>query len=559
VFHACEIDMLAGLVRWLFDPSGLTPHGFCRLWEPGLLWLHAVSDFGIGSAYFASSLALFSIIRRRSDVKFRPVVGLFASFILLCGIGHWLDLLTLWVPAYGVEGLVKAVTAASSIVTAVAVWKLMPQILALPSPAQFRNVETDLQDVRLAERQVAAVANEASRDRDEMVLELSRREAAEKESHESEERFRLLLQSAVTEALYLLAPDGTVETWNAGAEKIKGYAPEEIIGQNFSLFFTPEDRANGEPARILATVRDHGRFSGEVVRVRKGGDRLLAHVSIDAVRRDDGALRGFVKVTRDITSTRVEAAQRAIIIEAAPNGIMIVDESGVITLANSQTEPMFGCPDGELVGQPVELLVPDSFRAAHGAMRSRFTSGHDVRGMAMGREFTGRRRDGSAVSVEILLSPVKTPTGRVVLVSLFDVTEKAAASGIEPRTAAVTDPASGCAEFDRTMLQGIADALPAIKLAEHMRTLIARCEALLDALRNPGTPARDFVDDVHRLAGGAGMFGLLSVAAAARDFEFVAKSDAADTTAVAGRLAAAIEASLPIIRQELHVTAMAGT
>jgi PAS domain S-box-containing protein len=416
--------MLGGLARWLFDPSGLTPRGFCLLWEPGLLWLNALADLGIGSAYFAISLALFSIIRRRSDVKFRPMVLLFATFVLLCGIGHWLDLLTLWVPAYGVEGLVKAVTAASSIVTAVTVWKLMPRILSFRSPAQFRKVEMDLRNVRRAERQIAAVADEASRARDALVLELSRREAMEKELHESEERFRLLLQSNITEAFYLLAPDGTVETWNTGAEKIKGYTPEEIIGQNFSLFFTPEDRANGEPARILATVRDHGHVSGEVVRVRKGGDRFLAHVSIDAVFKHDGALRGFVEVTRDITNARVEEAQRAIIIEASPNGIMIVNESGVITLANSQTEQMFGYADGELVGQPVELLVPDTFRAAHHAMRSRFTSGQDAPGMPMGREFTGRRRDGSAVSVEVLLGAVKTPTGRVVVVSLFDATEK---------------------------------------------------------------------------------------------------------------------------------------
>ncbi len=144
-----------------------------------------------------------------------------------------------------------------------------------------------------------------------LLRDITRRVAAETALRESEERLRLLLQSNVTEALYLLDPDGKVETWNASAGRIKGYSPAEVIGQNFSLFFTPEDLAKGEPARILAIAREHGHFSGEGLRVRKGGERFFASVSIDAVYRNDGTLRGFVKVTRDITRQRIEEVQRA--------------------------------------------------------------------------------------------------------------------------------------------------------------------------------------------------------------------------------------------------------
>src|ERR1700733_8892222 len=115
--------MLDGLTDWLLGPTGLTPHGFCLSWEPWVLWLHAVSDIGIGSAYFSIPLLLLAIIRQRSDLVFRPVFLLFAAFILLCGFGHWLDVLTLWVPAYGIQGLVKAATACVSVVTAVALWR----------------------------------------------------------------------------------------------------------------------------------------------------------------------------------------------------------------------------------------------------------------------------------------------------------------------------------------------------------------------------------------------------------------------------------------------------
>src|ERR1700761_1152145 len=109
--------MLNELAGWLVDPSGLTPHGFCLLWEPGLIWLHAVSDGGIGIAYFTIPLALAVFVQRRRDLVFRPVFLLFAAFIVLCGTGHWLALLTLWVPAYGLEGLVKAATACVSVLT----------------------------------------------------------------------------------------------------------------------------------------------------------------------------------------------------------------------------------------------------------------------------------------------------------------------------------------------------------------------------------------------------------------------------------------------------------
>jgi PAS domain S-box-containing protein len=416
--------MFGGLSSWLFDPSGLTARGFCLLWEPGLLWLHAASDVGTGLAYFTILLALVAIIQVRPDLPFRPVIGLFAAFLLLCGTGHWLDLLTLWVPAYGIEGVVKAMTAVTSIVTAIAVWKLLPRALLWPSPAQLREASSKLLEVQQAELRMAVVAKEASHARDALTRELARREAAERLAAESEERYRLLLQSGVTDALYLVDRDGSIETWTAGAVRLMGYTPQEIIGGNFAIFFTPKDLAIGEPTRLLKMARDIGRCSEEAWWVRKDGSHFLARISIDAIRQEDGTLRGFVKVIRDITNQRIEEEQRSIIIEVAPNGMMIVDETGAITLANSQVEQIFGYPHGALTGQSVEILVPEGFRAAHEALRSKFTAGQDVRGMARGSVFTGRRQDGSDVSIEILLSPVKTPHGRIVVASLFDVSER---------------------------------------------------------------------------------------------------------------------------------------
>ena len=136
--------MFKALDQWLFDSTGLTAHGFCLLWEPGLIWTYAISDTGIALAYFSIPLALVVIARRRRDLVFRPLLWLFAAFILLCGTTHWLDLLTLWVPAYGLQAVVKAATATVSIFTAVALWRLLPAALAFPSPAQMREANAAL-------------------------------------------------------------------------------------------------------------------------------------------------------------------------------------------------------------------------------------------------------------------------------------------------------------------------------------------------------------------------------------------------------------------------------
>ncbi len=136
--------MFDAIDQWLFDSTGLTAHGFCLLWQPGLIWTYALSDTGIALAYFSIPVALAVIARRRSDLVFRPLLWLFAAFILLCGTTHWFDILTLWVPAYGAEAVVKAATAIVSVFTAIALWRLLPMALTLPSPAQFRETNAAL-------------------------------------------------------------------------------------------------------------------------------------------------------------------------------------------------------------------------------------------------------------------------------------------------------------------------------------------------------------------------------------------------------------------------------
>lgn len=117
--------------------------------------------------------------------------------------------------------------------------------------------------------------------------------------------YRQFVQGVVGHAIYLLDPDGRVRTWNAGAQRIKGFSPDEIIGRHFSCFYTEEDRTAGEPERALAMARQIGLFDGEGWRLRKDGSRFWAQVSVQPIY-DDGVLIGFAKVTRDITAQQAD-------------------------------------------------------------------------------------------------------------------------------------------------------------------------------------------------------------------------------------------------------------
>ena len=137
-----------------------------------------------------------------------------------------------------------------------------------------------------------------------ITRDISEKKAADEALRESERRFRLLVQGVRDYAIYMLDPDGLVSNWNPGAQAIKQYTADEIVGRHFSVFYTPEDRERGEPARALATALREGKFEGEAQRLRKSGERFWAHVLIDPIHDEAGQLIGFAKVTRDITERR---------------------------------------------------------------------------------------------------------------------------------------------------------------------------------------------------------------------------------------------------------------
>ena len=150
-----------------------------------------------------------------------------------------------------------------------------------------------------------------------VTRDITDKRAAHRALIESEQRFRLLVQGVKDYAIYLLDPQGFVTNWNRGAQAIKGYAADEIVGAHFSTFYTEEDRQNGEPTRALQVAIADGKYEVEAWRVRKGGERFRAGVLIDPIWDDQGELIGFAKITRDLTERwqaqqEVERAREAV-------------------------------------------------------------------------------------------------------------------------------------------------------------------------------------------------------------------------------------------------------
>lgn len=273
----------------LFSSDAFMPHGHCFLWQTDILWLNVVSDIVIALAYYAIPFALIYFVHKRGDLVFDWVFLMFATFIVACGTTHLFDIVTIWQPYYGVQGLVKLITAAVSIATAITLWRLMPKALRVPSAVEL----------------------------DEKNREL---------------------------------------------------------------------RALNEQLRLMSDTR----------------------------------LRQ--------------------VIEAAPNGLLMVNQKGEIVLCNAEIESLFGYAREELLGKKIEILIPARFRNTHPHHRSDYFLSPETRQMGAGRDLTGLRKDGTEFPVEIGLNPVRTDEGQSVLASIVDITErqKIAQALLEAKEAAET-------------------------------------------------------------------------------------------------------------------------
>ena len=254
-----------------------------------------------------------------------------------------------------------------------------------------------------------------------------------------------LLAKAVADcALFMLDPEGRVRSWSPGAERIKGYAAAEIIGQHFSCFFTDADRQAGAPQRVLATAAEHGRYEEEGVFVRNAGSTFWASLVVEPIRDDTGQLIGYANITRDISQRKLveerllgEQAKYRAIIETAVDGIVVIDERAIVQAFNRAAEMIFGYSADEVIGHNVSCLMPEPDRSQHDGYIANFRRTGEAKIIGARREVTGQRKDGSVFALDLSIAEWHAGGQRYFTAIVHDITARKAADENMKRTIAM--------------------------------------------------------------------------------------------------------------------------
>jgi PAS domain S-box-containing protein len=262
--------------------ASFLPHGYCMQWQPGLIGTHMAADAAIALAYFSIPSLLFSFIRKRRDIKFNWIFIAFALFILACGMTHVMDIVTLWVPAYRLAAFFKVVTAVVSVITAGALFRLMPGILKIPTPNQHQAVKD------------AEAAMLKAKDELQAVLD----------------RFQGTFESAAI-GLSHISPDGRFLMVNRQLCRMLGYTREELLAMNAQDISHPDDLDLSQELGQQLLNGESESYSFQKRYVKKRSMTIWVELTVSLVRADDGKPNYFVVATKDIT----EQKRSAVILE----------------------------------------------------------------------------------------------------------------------------------------------------------------------------------------------------------------------------------------------------
>ena len=382
---------------WAFlDGSGLTPHGFCLSWQPGLLWLHALSDFVAGAAYLSIPFALILLIRRRGAIVFNRMFMLFASFILACGAAHFMAIVTLWEPLYVLEGGVKAATAALSVVTACQIGPLLAGI------------------------------------------------------ERSEARYRILAEHA-TDVIFELDLSLQLQYVSPACEAIFDRSPAEIMAMSAGDMIHPDDRAMVLHVwRTMAAGAERGEvlYRGR----RRDGLWIWVEVAMRLVRDMRGGPRSIVGIARDVTvrkaaedSLRASEARYRLLADNMMNAVVTLDADLRRTYVSPSFRELMGYdPDEALGASPRDIVHPDDWPAV-AAMLTAVRDGVAQDAVPL----RATRKNGAVIWLELQSQRLSDGTG--LIASLSEITRRKAiedqlvAANVKLEALARTDSLTGLA------------------------------------------------------------------------------------------------------------------
>jgi PAS domain S-box-containing protein len=363
------------------------PHGYCYMWAPEVLWTHVISDALIALAYFSIPLSLVAFLKKRDDIKFSNVFYLFSAFIFLCGITHIFSIVTVWHGTYGLSGIAKIATAIVSIFTAIAVWRLIPVAVAIPSQRQL-------------ERQV----------------ELRTRELQQKSS-----RLELVL-GKISPAVIGVDGYGRIKLVNSAAKELFGYSEAELVDEPVEML-VPESARERHPshrAMFYADMKSRPMGQGrELYARRKGGALFPVEIGLTAVE-DDPELVVIATIVDVSERVKVASERRRLVatIEAVDDAIFSLDMMGTIETWAPGAESMFGITPEKAVGWPISILLPEG---GFNEVLQRVERGNSV------RHIEARYCDagGREIDVSMSFSPIRNQRGVVTGAAVVaqDITE----------------------------------------------------------------------------------------------------------------------------------------
>jgi PAS domain S-box-containing protein len=372
------------------------PHSFCFTGNAQLIRLHVVSDVLIGLAYFSIPIALVYFIRRRRDLPFSWIFLLFGAFIVACGATHWMDVWTLWNPDYWTAGALKAVTAAASVPTAIALVALIPQALLIPSVQQLREVNAALEE-QIARR--STVERELLETQRSLERRVEERTAALHDANlaleRERERLRVTLAS-IGDAVIATDTAGRVQFINGVAQELTGWTAEEAVDRPIDEVFpivAESDHAPQPQPTERAIAEDRiVELSSSVALVARSGRRLPIDDSAAPIRDARGRVLGAVLVFRDIERQRREARQKESLLadlqaanslldnlfNRAPVGLGLWDEQRRFVRLNDALAEINGLPREAHIGRTVAELLPGVDSAVDRTFQQVLDSGEPI-------------------------------------------------------------------------------------------------------------------------------------------------------------------------------------